>query len=66
MNVIINGENHDIAEDTTVSQLLEGLSLQPEATVVERNGEILERDTYAATVLAESDALELVRFVGGG
>jgi thiamine biosynthesis protein ThiS len=46
--------------------LLEGLGLKPQATVVERNGNIVERPRYADITLTEGDVLELVRFVGGG
>jgi len=66
MKLVINGESRDVAAGTTVLTLLEELDLQPEATVVERNGEIVERVQYAETTLAEADRLELVRFVGGG
>jgi thiamine biosynthesis protein ThiS len=33
---------------------------------VERNLEIVPRSTYASTVLAESDRIEIVHFIGGG
>ena len=46
--------------------LLASLGLKPQAMVVQCNGDILERERYGATVLHENDALELVRFVGGG
>ena len=66
MRLIINGESREVSEAATVARLLEMLSLQPEATVVERNGEIVERAAYPDTTLAEGDTVELVRFVGGG
>ena len=66
MKLVVNGETREVAEGITVLALLEELDLQPEATVVERNGEIVERARFAETVLTEADCLELVRFVGGG
>jgi thiamine biosynthesis protein ThiS len=33
---------------------------------VERNRDIVMRDTYGSTMLCEGDALEIVHFVGGG
>ncbi|MBR4124719.1 MAG: sulfur carrier protein ThiS, partial [Victivallales bacterium] len=33
---------------------------------VERNGEIVPKAQYAQTVLQDGDAIEIVRFVGGG
>jgi thiamine biosynthesis protein ThiS len=66
MRVKVNGENRDIEQDADVQTLLKHLGLQPSATVVERNGDILDRDRFEDTKLAEGDVLELVRLVGGG
>ena len=49
-----------------VLDLLQALSLDAKTTVVQRNDDIVERERYADTALTEGDALELVRFVGGG
>ena len=65
MKLTINGEDRDLAAPT-VSALLEELGLNPKATVVEQNGEIVARDAYGKTPLAAGDVLELVRIVGGG
>ena len=66
MKVKINGEDQEIAAGLTLSALLEQLQVRPGRVVVERNREIVPRDTYAATELAEGDSLEIVHFVGGG
>jgi thiamine biosynthesis protein ThiS len=66
MKIIVNGEQRDAAGDTTILGLLESLGLNPQGTVAERNGVIVDRSAFAETVLAEGDTLELVRFVGGG
>ncbi len=66
MHVTINGESHEVAEGLTVSALLKELALEPAATVVERNGDILERSMYATAAVEAGDVYELVRFVGGG
>lgn len=66
MNVTVNGERREIASDSTVKSLLDSLGLAPQATVVQKNNDILDRARFADTLLAEGDALELVRFVGGG
>ncbi len=66
MNITINGETKQIPDGSTVAALLKELGLDPQATVVERNADILERAKYPDTALANGDALELVRFVGGG
>jgi sulfur carrier protein len=50
----------------TVRELLEHLALQPALVVVERNGDILRRDSYPDVPVESGDVLELVHFVGGG
>ena len=66
MQVTINGENRDVKEGLTVLALLEDLELQPEAMVVQRNENVIERSDFATIQLDEGDVIELVRFVGGG
>ena len=61
----INGESREVTA-ATVFSLLEELGLHPQGTVVERNREIVDREAYRETPLAEGDVLELVRLVGGG
>lgn len=66
MRITLNGESRDIADGMTVQKLLDSLSFSAEATVVERNMDILDRSVYATTPLSDGDTIELVRFVGGG
>ncbi len=66
MRLIVNGETQNAPGGTTVLELLEQLGLNPRATVVERNGDIVERDEFPSVELSEGDVIELVRFVGGG
>jgi thiamine biosynthesis protein ThiS len=66
MRVLLNGLNRDFPDGQTLRELLESLGLSPERVAVERNGEIVPRDRYADSVLAEGDRLEVVQFVGGG
>lgn len=66
MNILVNGEPREAEAGTTIAALLLTLGLSAEATVVERNRAIVERDRYAATAIEEGDTLELVQLVGGG
>ena len=66
MKVKINGEDEEIAAGLSLGGLLEQLQLRPARVVVERNRDIVPRDAYGATMLAEGDTLEIVHFVGGG
>ena len=66
MRVLINGEERELPEGTTVSQMLETLKVIPERVVVEVNLTILKRAQLAATTLQAGDQVEIVQFVGGG
>lgn len=66
MRITVNGEPHEIAEQTTVRALIEALGLGGGPVAVERNGDVVVRAEHAATVLQEGDVLEIVHFVGGG
>ncbi|WP_025321736.1 sulfur carrier protein ThiS [Deferrisoma camini] len=66
MTVVVNGEPRPVDAGTTLGALLVSLGVRPATVVVERNGEVVPRDAFDRTVLAEGDRLEVVRFVGGG
>lgn len=66
IEVTVNGDVRAIEEGHTVHSFLESLELHPGLVVVERNGEILERDAYRDVPVESGDTLELVHFVGGG
>lgn len=66
MHIEVNGEARDVPMGITVLSLLDLLGLKPMGTVVERNGQILDRAGFGEVILAEGDRLELVRLVGGG
>jgi thiazole synthase/sulfur carrier protein len=66
MKLKINGEESEIADGLTVTALLEELKIRPARVVVERNREIVAREVYGITRLADGDILEIVHFVGGG
>ena len=66
MRITVNGQPRDVADDMTIGTLLDDLGLAANATVVQRNDEIVDRARYGDTVLAEADVLEMVRFGGGG
>jgi thiazole synthase len=66
MKLKINGEEKETADGLTVTALLEELKIRPARVVVERNREIVPREAYGTTPLADGDTLEIVHFVGGG
>jgi sulfur carrier protein len=66
MNIIVNGKNLACSDGLSVHELLLELDLKPDAIVVERNAEILQRSAYATTRVSEGDSFEFIHFVGGG
>jgi sulfur carrier protein len=69
MRLIINGQTRDfpaLAAGASLAELLAALELKADRVAVEKNGEIVPRNQWAAAQLAEADRLEMVHFVGGG
>ena len=63
--VKINGKELDIT-GKTLADYLAVTDYDPKRIAVERNGEIVPRNQYSKTVLADGDRIEIVSFVGGG
>ena len=63
--VKVNGTELDIA-GKTVAQYLSTTNYDPKRIAVERNGDIVFKSQYDATILQDCDSLEIVSFVGGG
>jgi thiamine biosynthesis protein ThiS len=66
MEITVNGEKQTIENQVTVAQLLEGLDIDPETVVIERNLDILKLDDHSKTLLEEGDSIEIIRMVDGG
>lgn len=66
MRVQINGDEKQLADGVTLSQLIEQLGMKHDRVAVERNRAIVPRSDWDATALADGDKLEIVHFVGGG
>lgn len=67
MRLLINGEEREFAgEGFTLAALVEQLGMKSDRVAIELNRDIVARDRWPATLLAEGDRLEIVHFVGGG
>jgi thiamine biosynthesis protein ThiS len=66
MRIFFNGEPQEVAEETTVAELLQQLELQPRYVAVEINLQLIPRQRHAQHVLRAEDRLEVVTLVGGG
>ena len=66
MNIIVNGEELNIAENSTISQLLKKLEISDKVMAVAINMEIVKKESWNSHKIKEGDKLELLHFVGGG
>lgn len=66
MTIVVNGNQTDIPDSSTISDLIKQLGLNAERVAVERNRKIVRRAEWGSTAISEGDRLEVVHFVGGG
>ena len=66
MILTINDEDHELNSISTISELLVHLGMKADRVAVELNRNLVSRDAWPTTRLAEGDKLEIVHFVGGG
>lgn len=66
MKIVVNGESRDVERGDTLSDLLDRLSLDRRAVVVEHNREIVRGEGIDGRELSEGDQVEIVHVVGGG
>jgi len=65
MIVKVNGQEREVADGTTVTQLIEQHQLSPAKVAVELNRRLIRSEKYD-TALKAGDEVEIVTFVGGG
>jgi len=63
--ITVNGKEIDF-NGNTLKDLIQNYNLKPEMIAVERNREIVKKDSYDSQSVMDGDIIELVRFVGGG
>jgi len=66
MRLQINGQEREFPSPLSLAALVESLGMQAGRVAVELNRDIVPRERWATTSLAEGDQLEVVHFVGGG
>jgi sulfur carrier protein len=66
VTILVNGQPRQVADNTTVAQLLADLKLGDRHLAVEVNLELVPRAKHVEHRLAEGDRLEIVTLVGGG
>lgn len=66
MQISLNGAQHTVPADSTLSFLLSEANLQAKRIAVEINQQIIPRAEHAAFKLSEGDQVEIIHAVGGG
>jgi len=66
LRIQINGESREVNDQSTVSDLVNEMSLPPARIAIELNGEVVRRNDWMNAMVREGDRLEIVHFVGGG
>ena len=66
MQIQLNGEPRDIADNISIPELLASLRLKAETVAVELNQSVIRRAQWENTMLKAGDKVEIVHFVGGG
>lgn len=66
MKIRINGDEREVPEDLSVTALLAHLGMANDRVAIERNLDILPRNSWANTAVQPNDRFEIVHFVGGG
>lgn len=66
MEIIVNGQPRQVAEETSVAELLIELGMNVRHVAVELNLELVPRAQHGDRRLQPGDRLEVVTLVGGG
>mgnify|MGYP001553682484 CR=1 FL=1 len=66
MQILVNGEARQIANDSSISQLLSTLELDGRRCAVEVNAILVPRSEHDQHRLQLDDRVEIVQAIGGG
>ncbi len=66
MTIIVNGNEVKTADNSTMQQLLQTLSLEGKVMAAAVNMHIVKQDEWQRHIIKEGDKIELLDFVGGG
>ena len=66
ITIVLNGENKQIEDSTSITGLLQNLDLSETRLAVELNQEIIPRSDFASHTLSDHDKVEIVQAIGGG
>lgn len=66
MNIQLNGQAQEVADQITIASLLDNLELSGKRLAVEVNEDLVTRGQFISHQLNEGDRVEIVQAIGGG
>jgi thiamine biosynthesis protein ThiS len=66
MEIMVNGQLHQVQENDTILQLVHRLGLENKRLAVEVNLTIVPRSQFGTRILTQGDKIEIVQAIGGG
>jgi len=66
VEITLNGSPRSVETPTSISTLVESLSMPERRLAVELNGIVVRKADWPEIVLKADDRIEIVHFVGGG
>ena len=66
MTIFINGEPRELEGVSTLAGLLDALDLPKQRVAIELNKQVVRKQEWETTNVADKDKVEVVHFVGGG
>ena len=66
MEITINGETKQIAQEINLTELLKHFSLPEERIAIELNKTVVRKKDWEAIKINDADRIEIIHFVGGG
>ena len=66
MKIVINGQEKEFREQSTLLEILKALSLEDKVMAAAVNMDIVKQDSWGEYIVKDGDKLELLDFVGGG
>ena len=66
MNVTINGEIKELADEVNLAELLNNLDLPTTRIAIELNNDVVRKKDWQDIKVSDQDKIEIIHFVGGG
>jgi len=64
--MLVNGEQKTVQSNVSLYEFLRSEGYDMQRVAVEKNGNIVPKDSFETEMLSDGDRLEVVCFVGGG